>query len=216
MADQGDLASWESQVLELARHYLPQGVSDADIIKKFPDMPQQTRVAVYNSLIEKHRFNPCEDSSGTPVFKFVEQEEAQRFQGLGAQEMLVYQQIRDSGNNGIWNRDLKIRTSLPQQQIGKIVKTLENRQLIKPFTSAQAGKKKVFLLFELEPSKAISGGAWFSNGDFDEEFFRITYTAAHRWFQQHPTLTVSEVGRGSVPGHDITLRSSITSSEVRT
>ncbi len=61
---------------------------------------------------------------------------------------------------GIWTKDLKYRTNLQQLQITKILKTLEQRSLVKAVKSASNASRKVYMLFELEPAKELTGGAW--------------------------------------------------------
>ena len=45
-------------------------------------------------------------------------------------------------------------------QINKCLKALEHRKLVKAVKSVANGNRKVYMLFELEPSREITGGAW--------------------------------------------------------
>ena len=45
-------------------------------------------------------------------------------------------------------------------QINKCLKSLEQRKLIKAVKSVASSNRKVYMLFELEPSREITGGAW--------------------------------------------------------
>jgi DNA-directed RNA polymerase III subunit RPC6 len=54
-----------------------------------------------------------------------------RFKGLAPEDMLIYQLIEEVGNQGMWKRDLKSKSNLQLSQITKILKTLEQRKLIK-------------------------------------------------------------------------------------
>lgn len=65
---------------------------------------------------------------------------------------------------GLWTKDMKMRTNLPQPHITKILKTLENRKLVKSVKSVSNPGRKVFMLFELEPSRELTGGAWWVMG----------------------------------------------------
>jgi len=49
--------------------------------------------------------------------------------------------------------------SLPQA-LKKILKNLEGRQLIKSTSSISSKTRKLYLLFDLEPAKEITGGPW--------------------------------------------------------
>lgn len=48
----------------------------------------------------------------------------------------------------------------PREQINKCLKALEQRKLIKAVKSVASSNRKVYMLFELEPSREITGGAW--------------------------------------------------------
>jgi hypothetical protein len=80
--------------------------------------------------------------------------------GLSAEELLVYQVIKQAGNTGVWTRDLKVRTNLAQPQVTKMLKALEGKSLIKSVKNVNNPSRKLYMLFELEPSREITGGAW--------------------------------------------------------
>ena len=61
---------------------------------------------------------------------------------------------------GIWTRDLRSKTNLQQPQINKILKTLDSRSLVKSVKSVANANRKVYMLFELEPARDLTGGAW--------------------------------------------------------
>jgi DNA-directed RNA polymerase III subunit RPC6 len=64
----------------------------------------------------------------------------------------------------VWTKDLKIRTNLAQPQVTKILKALEARGLIKSIKSVANPSRKLVMLSELEPSKEVTGGAWWVAG----------------------------------------------------
>jgi DNA-directed RNA polymerase III subunit RPC6 len=55
---------------------------------------------------------------------------------------------------------MKMKTNLSQPQISKILKALESRNLIKSCKNVNNPSRKLYMLFELEPSREITGGAW--------------------------------------------------------
>jgi transcription initiation factor IIE alpha subunit len=61
---------------------------------------------------------------------------------------------------GIWTKDLKSRTNLQQTHITKILRTLDQRKLIKSVKSVASANRKVYMAFEVEPAREITGGAW--------------------------------------------------------
>eukprot|EP00475_Leptophrys_vorax_P000970 TRINITY_DN10510_c0_g1_i1.p1 TRINITY_DN10510_c0_g1~~TRINITY_DN10510_c0_g1_i1.p1 ORF type:complete len:214 (-),score=1.34 TRINITY_DN10510_c0_g1_i1:386-973(-) len=70
----------------------------------------------------------------------------------------------------MWTRDMRTRTNLQQPAIAKSIKTLEGRRLIKAVKSVNHKSRKLYMLYELEPGRAITGGAWYgADGAFDSE-----------------------------------------------
>lgn len=71
---------------------------------------------------------------------------------------------------GIWTRDIKIPTNIPQHTLTKILKILEQRSLIKSVRSVVSKSKKLYMLYDVTPAKEITGGPWYSDQKFDHEF----------------------------------------------
>jgi len=103
-------------------------------------------------------------------YTLVSKDVAQKLQGLDLEEQLVLQTIEKSGNMGIWTKDIRVQTGLQQQTLNKMFKHLEQRQLIKPVKSVTAKTKKLYMMYDLEPSKELTGGVWYSGLEFDHEF----------------------------------------------
>lgn len=96
-------------------------------------------------------------------------------------EKLVYTVIKEAGNKGIWIRDIGIKTNVKSAVLNKTLKNLETKKLIKSITSVNASKKKVYMLFELEPDRSITGGAWYSGKEFESEFVEILNEQCYRY-----------------------------------
>eukprot|EP01027_Heterolobosea_sp_BB2_P008645 GEZU01012827.1.p1 GENE.GEZU01012827.1~~GEZU01012827.1.p1 ORF type:complete len:206 (-),score=29.32 GEZU01012827.1:125-742(-) len=170
--------SLEVRMLSLAKKF-PNGVS-ADIMQKELKCTQQEQVQAINHLLQMGRLSVFQDGDAL-IYKAVSDDIAAKFKGLGQEEMLIYQLIEQSGNVGIWNRELKSKSNLQQPQIAKILKTLESRKLIKPVTSVSGKNKKVYMLYNLEPSTDITGGPWYNNGEFDVPFIEILHDRCYKY-----------------------------------
>eukprot|EP00622_Pseudochattonella_farcimen_P006823 FR742690.1.p1 GENE.FR742690.1~~FR742690.1.p1 ORF type:complete len:232 (+),score=43.79 FR742690.1:100-696(+) len=106
--------------------------------------------------------------------------------------MMVYEEIRNSGNNGIWNREIKTNTNIQQQTLAKALKELERRMLIKSVKSIQQKTKKIWMLFDLTPSTTITGGPWYTDNEFDSMFVNeiarlVNNQIEERWSEGNPT-----------------------------
>ena len=105
--------------------------------------------------------------------------------GFEKEEKLVYQIIEDSTNKGIWIRDIRYKSNLPNKQISKVLKTLESKKLIKSVKSISAARRRVYMLYDLSPDESLTGGAWYSNDqEFETEFVDILNTKCHQYLQQ--------------------------------
>ena len=69
------------------------------------------------------------------------------------------------------------------------MKKLELRQLVKPVKSVNAGNVKKYMLYELQPSKEITGGPWYCDGEFDYEFISSLQMIAHGFVQREMQAT---------------------------
>ncbi|KAK9817314.1 hypothetical protein WJX72_012527 [[Myrmecia] bisecta] len=190
----GRLSSTEEAVLEVCRKHGNAGVADALLQEELHHMTMQARMMAINSLLNKHRLtlltNPADESL---VYKEVIAEDAAKFKGLGTEEMLVYQHIQASGNYGIWTKDLKMKTNLAQPQITKLLKVLEQRSLIKAIKSVSNANRKVYMLYELEPARELTGGAWYTEHEYDSEFIEVLQQACYQFILNAGEASLDDV-----------------------
>jgi DNA-directed RNA polymerase III subunit RPC6 len=86
------------------------------------------------------------------------------------EQLMVYQVCEKAGNRGIWTRDIKLATNIPQHTLTKTLKILEQRNLIKSVRSVISKSKKLYMLYDMQPAKEITGGPWYTEQEFDHEF----------------------------------------------
>lgn len=149
----------------LGKH--PSGIDQADATAAL-DCSDQDLLPIVNEMLSEMQLTLWQsETSGNMVFKI---QDSAQLRGLDAEQMLVYQRIEDSGNKGIWTRELRLRTSIKQQRLTKILGLLESRKLVKPVKAVTAKNKKVYMLYDLVPSRDVTGGPWYSDQEFDFEF----------------------------------------------
>ncbi|KAJ8309487.1 hypothetical protein KUTeg_014361 [Tegillarca granosa] len=134
---------------------MPDGITDTVIQNEMPQCTPQQRVTAINRLLSTGKIDLL-------------------IKGGDNQEKLVYQIIKEAGNKGIWIRDIRFKCNLLLTQVNKILKNLESKKLIKAVKSVAASKKKVYMLYNLEPDRSVTGGAWYSDQDFESEFVEAT------------------------------------------
>lgn len=94
---------------------------------------------------------------------------------------------------GIWTKDLKLQTNLQQPQITKTLKNLEQRKLVKAVKSVSNASRKVYMLYELEPAREITGGAWYTEHEFDSEFIGVLQHACHQFILHKQDCSLDEI-----------------------
>jgi DNA-directed RNA polymerase III subunit RPC6 len=145
------------------------GISNSDLKQKFGDS-YAGLVPIINHLTSESRLVMSKLGKNELFYTLVSAEVATKFSGLDTSARMVYQVIERAGNMGIWTKDIRLQTNIQQQALNKIFKALESRRLIKPVKSVTAKAKKLYMLFDLTPSKELTGGVWYSDLEFDHEF----------------------------------------------
>lgn len=138
-----------------------------------------------NSLLGDHRVELLNISRpGKPnvlMYKIVAVELAARLTGLSAEDRGVLALIEKSGNQGIWVRNIKLATRLQQMQINKTLKRLANRKLIKAVKSVAFRNRKMYMSYDLEPAKEVTGGVWYTEQQLDQDFVAIVRRSVHKF-----------------------------------
>ncbi|KAL3874059.1 hypothetical protein ACJMK2_037123 [Sinanodonta woodiana] len=173
----------ETRIIALC-HANPDGVTDAIIQDDMPQFDVKQRVTAINRLLSTGRIDLLKSSNGKLVYKLKDPDAAGLVKGSDQQEKLVYQIIKDSGNKGIWIRDIRYKSNLLLTQVNKILKNLESKKLIKAVKSVAAAKKKVYMLYNLEPDRSVTGGAWYSDQDFESEFVEVLNQQCFKFLEQ--------------------------------
>ncbi|BBH03115.1 DNA-binding protein [Prunus dulcis] len=91
-------------------------------------------------------------------------------ESLTEHEKIVYSVIRSKQDMGIWTRDMKKEANLPDNLVGKSIKSLQAKNLIKEVVNVQSKGRKHYMAAEFEPSKELTGGDWYSNGTLDKYY----------------------------------------------
>lgn len=94
---------------------------------------------------------------------------------------------------GIWTRDIKLTTNIPQHNLTKTLKILEQRNLVKAVRSVSSKSKKLYMLFDTVPAKDITGGPWYTDQEFDHEFIDELYRFIVQYVKIEGMATLSTI-----------------------
>lgn len=118
-----------------------------------------------NKLTYMHRAD--RDGKQQLVYVLPKEDEPQ---DLNESEAFVLQVITKAGAHGVWTKDIRGQTGLPALTLTKCYKSLESKRLVKTVKSVAAKSKKLYMLYNLTPAKELTGGAWYTDQEFDHSF----------------------------------------------
>lgn len=75
------------------------------------------------------------NEKGALVYKLKTKNKTEKLKGADNEEHVVYSIIEEAGNKGIWIRDIRFKSNLMPTMLGKILKQLENKKMIKAVKS---------------------------------------------------------------------------------
>uniref|UniRef100_A0A0A9WBT8 DNA-directed RNA polymerase III subunit RPC6 n=1 Tax=Lygus hesperus TaxID=30085 RepID=A0A0A9WBT8_LYGHE len=157
------------------------GCLNEDLEKGVPNLTNENRVAAINALITKRLIDIFQLGAKLGYKLRPQDNEPADLRNADTEEKIVYGVIKEAGNKGIWMRDIRLKSNLQPTVLNKVLKSLENKKLIKAVKSVSATKKKVYMLFELEPDSTLTGGSWYSDQDFESEFVDVLNQQCYRY-----------------------------------
>lgn len=158
----------EEKILALCAEF-PDGLPDGVIELRITNITPQQRATAINRLLAQAKLDLLR-SGTTLLYKARNLANLDKIKGATNEEAIIYHIIEEAGNRGIWVRDIRVQSNLAQAQLNKVLKNLESRKLVKSIKSVGAARKKIYMLFELEPDTAVTGGAFYSDQEVDMQF----------------------------------------------
>lgn len=173
-----DIEATQARLLDLTRELtsLTQEVMDADpIISK---VPKSELLNIMNPLLKNGKLKMHATKDGKPFYKLGTTTPATVSRAAAnatTEEKLLLQIIEEAGSKGIWTKEMRNKSGLNQSALTKVLKAMESKKMIKSVTSVQAAKKKMYLLYDVTPDSSLTGGPWWSNGEFDNQFVELLH-----------------------------------------
>ncbi|KAJ8602062.1 hypothetical protein CTAYLR_002788 [Chrysophaeum taylorii] len=147
------------------------GVSNDELKARFSSEEFKCLPPIINELLGANRMELFKvEGTDRLTYKLRDEAEAERLSELTSEQLLVLQVVQKASNTGVWLRDIKNATNLQQQTLNKALKVLEARKLVKTVKSVQQKTKKLYMAYELEPTREVSGGPWYTDQEFDSGF----------------------------------------------
>lgn len=171
-----------TQLVALAKSK-PSGISNDDIKTHLGSVPPAIRVLAVNKLIQQEMLDILKRGEAL-IYRLKDPaKKSSAPSDMDNEERIIYNIVEEGANTGIWIRDIRVKSNLIMTQLNKILKNLETRKLIKAVKSVNASKKKVYMLYNLEPDRSVTGGAWYQDSDFEAEFVDVLNQQCFRFLQ---------------------------------
>ncbi|GAA5906870.1 hypothetical protein JCM8208_000064 [Rhodotorula glutinis] len=170
--------------LKLLNHGLaaPKGeISQPDLLASCGLSINASVMDAINALLRKNLLQMLKTDSGAILFRFLGKEEAKAMGSMDADEKLVLDQIKESGDLGIWSRTLTTKTGLPSGTVTKALKALESRKQVKTVKSVKNPTRKIYMLAGIQPSVELTGGPWFTDNELDTELVDMLKRVVHKY-----------------------------------
>ncbi|KAI5191112.1 DNA-directed RNA polymerase III subunit RPC6 [Nematocida minor] len=152
------------------------GVSTQEIQDEFKEMTLQEIVSELNNLHTDSLVDVFRTKSG--IF-YRRNREPQSFST--AEEKIIYLLVKEAGVEGVWIKDIRVKSGLHQNLVTKLLKTLEQRLLIKSVKSIKQNRK-VYMLYDAVPSDELGDGPWFTpDAELDTGFVDAIKSVAYEW-----------------------------------
>ncbi|WUR04197.1 DNA-directed RNA polymerase III subunit RPC6 [Vairimorpha necatrix] len=147
------------KLLEFIKTY-ENGVTEEQILIMNPNLNKESLVKILNKLIKNNTLTVYKN--GPKIFyKAI-------INASDDYESLIINLISQSGTEGLWIKDIREKTNMPQNLILKMLSQLENKRIIKSMKNMK-NNRKVYVLFDVIPSDEVTGGFWFNDNDVDVE-----------------------------------------------
>lgn len=114
-------------------------------------------------------------------FEAISALEAAKITSMLDDEAMIYSYIEASSREGIWTKTLRAKTNLHQHIVVRCLKLLENQRYIKSIKSVKHPTRKIYMLYNLQPSIEVTGGPWFTDSELDTEFIDSLTTVIWRF-----------------------------------
>ncbi|KAA1125411.1 34-kDa subunit of RNA polymerase III (C) [Puccinia graminis f. sp. tritici] len=147
-------------------------LSHEELQNAMPKLDVVEKMSIANSLIARGMLQ-VKRVQDELFYIAVDKSQQKVNSSMSTDEKLVYDNISNAGNTGIWTKTLKMRTNIHQTNLTKCIKALENKNLIKAVKSVKFPTRKIYILSELQPSVEHSGGPWYTDNELDTEFIGV-------------------------------------------
>jgi DNA-directed RNA polymerase III subunit RPC6 len=144
------------------------GLTSQEIMDKI-DIKSTTLLDILNTLAKSNKIEFLTINNSI-VFCPISSLESNKLSKMSQNDKIVYNFIKESHQKGTWLKNIKEKSGLHIKNCNDSIQKLEKLKIIKLVKSVKQPAKKVYMLYELEPSMELTGGSWYTDDQMDVEF----------------------------------------------
>jgi DNA-directed RNA polymerase III subunit RPC6 len=179
------------KIVGLCKHSR-EGIIDEDLTNALK-ISEDKKLELLNVLSEHGYLKFQQSKGGSLIYLYQDPEELKKFQGLDKEDEMVYRAIADSKSKGILTNEIKNKTGLTAPQINKILKKLEGKALVKSVKHINMKNRKVWMLYELEPTDEVTGGLFYVDNAFDKDLIEALCNRTLECISAEGTASFKEI-----------------------
>lgn len=181
-SEAGGLTPLERQIHGAALAAPEHTLTGDELAAQFAHTQIEEQLLAINGLLKKNLFTAQKGPRGIQ-YVAVSKGEASLLGSMDANELIIYNHIKEARNEGIWTKLIKARTNLHQTVMTRCLRLLEQKQLVKAVKSVKFPTRKIYMLYDLTPSIELSGGPWYTDNELDTGFIHELSMACLRFIQ---------------------------------
>ncbi|KAI3386538.1 hypothetical protein SNEBB_009308 [Seison nebaliae] len=164
------LEETEKKILEILK-VDENGVMD-EMVSIQLDIENSERLKTINSLLMKGKIELLRNEDNKVIYRLKnKKKDEEDMSSLSQYERLIYQLVTNSKSNGIWARDIRLKTNLSEAEMNKTLRLLQTKRKIKSVKSV-GEKKKLYIRYDTEYNEE-DNASQFASDDVEREFFQV-------------------------------------------
>ncbi|EMG50240.1 DNA-directed RNA polymerase III subunit, putative [Candida maltosa Xu316] len=183
------------------REYPSSKLFSQEDLQQLLDITKVTELMTYLQELITFKYVKVSKMGDELRFQAVAEDEAKKVSSMTSDEAMIYSYIEASQREGIWTKTIKAKTNLHQHIVQKCLKNLETNRYIKSIKSVKHPTRKIYMLYNLQPSVDVTGGPWFTDSELDTEFIDTLVEVVWR-FVASKTIYVRDSDSGEVDFHE--------------
>lgn len=163
-------------------YYSKDELEQLTVVGKERSKLMDTLQELINSYYVKVFTRPADSNSNRDInnkhknellFMAVSNQRARKKLKMNQDELLVYETIEASGRAGIWRQKIRNSTLLHHIVLNQCLDRLEKQSEIKSVRSKDKKTRKLYMLYELQPSRENTGGVFYTDYKLDHDLIRV-------------------------------------------